>query len=222
MCGSGAGLSAGVIHRSAGRQQLFIARSGSFTNGVRIMLVALPLLGEPLMKEVVRYAWESSSLGELLAAVTSKGLVAVELGSDRSFMLNALRARLPQADLIESPSELRDVLNEIVRAIEDPARHSQFHVPLDLRGTPYEIQVWSMLRSIPGGETTSYGSLAAKMGTRDAREITKAIAANPIAVLVPCHRVIKTDGSISGYRWGVARKRELLAREQRGRPFRLS
>jgi AraC family transcriptional regulator of adaptative response/methylated-DNA-[protein]-cysteine methyltransferase len=129
---------------------------------------------------------------------------------------------LPQADLIESPSELRDVLSEIVRAIDDPARQSQSNVPLDLRGTPYEVQVWSMLQTIPAGETTSYGSLAARMGTSDAREVTKAIAANPIAVLVPCHRVIKSDGSISGYRWGVARKRELLAREQRGQPFQLS
>jgi AraC family transcriptional regulator of adaptative response/methylated-DNA-[protein]-cysteine methyltransferase len=174
------------------------------------------------MKEVVRYAWGSSSLGEFLAAVTSKGLVAVEFESDRALLLDGLRARLSHADLIESPSELRDVLDEIVRAIDDPARRSHSNLPLDLRGTPYEVQVWSMLQTIPAGETTSYGSLAARMGTSDAREVTKAIAANPIAVLVPCHRVIKSDGSISGYRWGVARKRELLAREQRGQPFQLS
>ena len=134
-----------------------------------------------------------------------------------------MRARLPQAELVEASSELMDVLSEIARAIEDPAAcESALHVPLDLRGTAYEVQVWSMLRSIPAGETTSYGTLAARMGTSDARDVTKAIAANPIAVLVPCHRVIKSDGSISGYRWGVARKRELLAREQRGRPFQLS
>lgn len=187
------------------------------------MLAASSLLGEPQMKEVVRYSWGSSSLGEFLAAVTNKGLVALEFGSDRAFMLNALRARLPQAELVEASSELMDVLSEIVRAIEDPAAcESTIHVPLDLRGTPYEVQVWSMLRSIPAGETTSYGTLAARMGTSDAREVTKAIAANPIAVLVPCHRVIKRDGSISGYRWGVTRKRELLAREQRGRAFQLS
>jgi len=212
-----------VLHPATGQPRyVFIARSGSFTNRGGIMLAASLLLGEPRMKDVIRYGWGASSLGEFLAAVTGRGLVALEIGSDRPFMLNALRARLPQADLIESPSELRDVVSEIVRVIDDPARQSQFHVPLDLRGTPYEIQVWSMLRSIPAGETTSYGTLAARMGTSDAREITKAIAANPIAVLVPCHRVIKTDGSISGYRWGVARKRELLAREQRGRPFELS
>jgi AraC family transcriptional regulator of adaptative response/methylated-DNA-[protein]-cysteine methyltransferase len=91
-----------------------------------------------------------------------------------------------------------------------------------LRGTPYEVEVWSMLRAIPAGEMTNYGALAAKLGTRDAREVTEAIACNPIAVLVPCHRVIKKDGSISGYRWGVKRKRELLAREQRSGVFRLA
>jgi AraC family transcriptional regulator, regulatory protein of adaptative response / methylated-DNA-[protein]-cysteine methyltransferase len=90
-------------------------------------------------------------------------------------------------------------------------------VALDLRGTPYEIGVWSMLCSIPMGATTNYGALAAKLGTRDAREVTEAVARNPIAVLVPCHRVIKKDGSISGYRWGVKRKRELLKREQHRR-----
>ena len=99
------------------------------------------------------------------------------------------------------------------RALEEPGFDPA--VPLDLRGTPYEVEVWSMLRAIPVGETTNYGALAARLGTRDARDVTEAIACNPIAVLVPCHRVIKKDGSISGYRWGVKRKRELLARERR-------
>jgi AraC family transcriptional regulator of adaptative response/methylated-DNA-[protein]-cysteine methyltransferase len=83
-----------------------------------------------------------------------------------------------------------------------------------LRGTPYEIQVWNLLREIAVGETTSYGALAAKLGTRDARDVTVAISTNPIAILVPCHRVLKKNGSISGYRWGVRRKRTLLEREQ--------
>ena len=87
-------------------------------------------------------------------------------------------------------------------------------IALDLRGTPYEIQVWNLLREIAVGETTSYGALAAKLGTRDARDVTVAISTNPVAILVPCHRVIKKDGSISGYRWGVPRKRALLEREQ--------
>jgi len=87
-------------------------------------------------------------------------------------------------------------------------------IVLDMRGSDYQKQVWSMLREIPAGETTNYGSLAAKLGTRDAREVTEAIGSNAIAILVPCHRVIKKDGSTSGYRWGVRRKRALLERER--------
>ena len=87
-------------------------------------------------------------------------------------------------------------------------------IELDLRGTPYEIRVWTLLREIAVGETTSYGALAAKLGTRDARDVTAAISSNPVAILVPCHRVLKKGGSISGYRWGMRRKRALLDREQ--------
>jgi AraC family transcriptional regulator of adaptative response/methylated-DNA-[protein]-cysteine methyltransferase len=126
---------------------------------------------------------------------------------------DALRLRFPEADIIASEQELTDVLEKVQRVIEAPGFDPA--IPLDLRGTPYEIEVWSMLRAIPVGETTNYGALAAKLSTRDAREVTEAIACNPVAVLVPCHRVIKKDGSISGYRWGVKRKRELLARERR-------
>jgi AraC family transcriptional regulator of adaptative response/methylated-DNA-[protein]-cysteine methyltransferase len=105
---------------------------------------------------------------------------------------------------------LSDVVNRW--AIEDSGFDPG--VPLDLLGTPYEVRVWSMLCSIPAAETTSYGALATKLGTRDAQEVTAVIACNPIAVLVPCHRVIKKNGSISGYRWGSKRKRELLDREK--------
>jgi AraC family transcriptional regulator of adaptative response/methylated-DNA-[protein]-cysteine methyltransferase len=162
------------------------------------------------MREIIRFAWGSSSLGDFMVAMSGKGLVALEFSSNRSAMEDALRARFPEADV--TTGELDDALDKVHRAIEapdiDPA------IALDLRGTPYEIEVWSMLRAIPVGKTTSYGALAAKLGSRDARDVTEAIACNPIAVLVPCHRVIKKDGSISGYRWGVKRKRELLARER--------
>lgn len=165
------------------------------------------------MREIIRFAWGTSSLGDFILAMSDKGVIALEFSSHHSASEDALRARFPEADVIGRQEELTDVLAKVERAIEeldfDPA------VTLDLRGTPYEVEVWSMLRAIPSGETTSYGALAAKLGTRDAREVTEAIACNPIAVLVPCHRVIKKDGSISGYRWGFMRKRELLAREQR-------
>ena len=171
------------------------------------------------MREIIRFAWGISSLGNFIVAMSDKGLVALEFSSNRSATEDALSVRFAETDVIDSQQGLTDVLEKVSRAIEEPGFDPA--VPLDLRGTPYEVEVWSMLRAIPVGETTNYGALAAKLGTRDARDVTEAIACNPIAVLVPCHRVIKKDGSISGYRWGVRRKRELLAREQRSGAFRL-
>ena len=167
------------------------------------------------MPEVIRFAWGNSSLGEFMVAMSDKGLVALELGSSRDSAEEAVRIRFPDAEVVSRQRELVDVLDKITRVIEDPGFDPE--LPLDMRGSAYEIKVWSMLRALPIGETTSYGALGAKLGTRDARDVTKAIASNPIAVLVPCHRVIKKDGSISGYRWGVKRKRELLARERRAK-----
>ena len=169
------------------------------------------------MREIIRFAWGNSSLGDFMVAMSGDGLVVLEFSSNRSAAEDALRVRFPEADVIDGEQELTDVLEKVQRAIETPGFDPA--IPLDLRGTPYEVGVWSMLRAIPVGETTNYGTLAAKLGTRDAREVTEAIACNPVAILVPCHLVIKKDGSISGYRWGVKRKRELLARERRSGVF---
>ena len=163
------------------------------------------------MREIIRFAWGTSTLGDFMAAMSDKGIVALEFDSNHSIVESALRDRFPEADVIRSQRELTDLLEKITRAIEEPGFDPV--LPLDMRGTPYEIDVWSMLRTIPAGKTTNYGARAARFGTRDARQVTEAIANNSIAVLVPCHRVIRKDGSISGYRWGVKRKRELLTRE---------
>jgi AraC family transcriptional regulator, regulatory protein of adaptative response / methylated-DNA-[protein]-cysteine methyltransferase len=168
---------------------------------------------EAKMREIIRFAWATSTLGDFIVALSDNGLVTLEFGSHHAALESALQDRFPEADIVGSRTELADVLDKIGRAIEEPGFDPR--IPLDLRGTPYEVHVWSMLCAIPAGETTTYGALAARLGTRDAREVTGAIACNPIAVLVPCHRVIKKDGSISGYRWGFKRKRELLAREHR-------
>jgi AraC family transcriptional regulator of adaptative response/methylated-DNA-[protein]-cysteine methyltransferase len=164
------------------------------------------------MHEIIRFAWGASSLGDFIVAVSDKGIVALEFGSSHAESEDALRARFPEAGIIDDQRGLSDVLEKVHRAVEEPGFDPV--IPLDLRGTSYELEVWSMLRAIPAGETTNYGALAAKLGTRDAREVTEAISRNPIAVLIPCHRVLKKDGSISGYRWGVKRKRELLKREK--------
>lgn len=164
------------------------------------------------MREIMRFGWEISSLGDFVVAASDDGIVAVEFASMHTAMEDALRLRFPDADLQRDQEDLADVLVAVANAIDNPA--ASVDLPLDLRGTPYETGVWRMLREIPAGTTTTYGALARKLGTRDARDVTAAIANNPIAVLVPCHRVIKSDGTISGYRWGTRRKRALLTREQ--------
>jgi AraC family transcriptional regulator, regulatory protein of adaptative response / methylated-DNA-[protein]-cysteine methyltransferase len=165
------------------------------------------------MREIIRFAWGISSLGDFVVAMSDKGNVALEFSSTHTAMEDALRIRFLEADLERCQKELADVVETVAGVIDDPT--TDCDLPLDLRGTPYEVKVWLMLREIPAGQTTTYGAFAAKLGSRDPREVTAAIASNPIAVIVPCHRVIKKDGSISGYRWGVRRKRVLLAREQR-------
>ena len=165
------------------------------------------------MREIIRFAWGTSSLGDFVVAMSDKGIVALEFSSMHTAMEEALRIRFPDAHLERHQEELADVMAIVAGVIDDPA--ADCDLPLDLRGTPYEVKVWLMLREVPAGQTTTYGALAAKLGRQDPRSVTAAIAGNPIAVIVPCHRVIRKDGSISGYRWGIRRKRTLLAREQR-------
>jgi AraC family transcriptional regulator, regulatory protein of adaptative response / methylated-DNA-[protein]-cysteine methyltransferase len=191
------------------RNQIWAAELDCF---VASLLAMTRFSKELTMREIIQFAWGSSSLGDFMVAMSDKGLVALEFSSNRSATEHALHARFPEADVINSQQDFSEVLEAVRRAIGEPSFDPA--IPLDLRGTPYELTVWSMLRAIPVGETTNYGALAAELGTRDARDVTEAIAHNPIAVLVPCHRVIKKDGSISGYRWGFRRKRELLARER--------
>lgn len=171
------------------------------------------------MDEEIRYAWGESSLGEFIAAVSAKGLVAFEFADNREKGAAQLRARTDHARLIEDPSGLAPLLIRLAAVVDAPGSGND--IVLDPRGSAYEQMVWQTLREIPAGETTSYGALAARLGTRDARDVTAAIASNGTAILIPCHRVIKKDGSISGYRWGVARKRILLERERHATPFRL-
>ena len=163
------------------------------------------------MTETIRFAWGTSSLGDFVVAISETGIVAVEFSADRAAMEHALQARFPDAALERGQDGLVEVAATVAGLIDDPA--AECALPLDLRGTPYEVTVWQMLREIPPGETTTYGALAARLGTKDPRDVTQAIASNAIAVIVPCHRVIKKDGSISGYRWGVGRKRRLINME---------
>ena len=171
------------------------------------------------MSETIRYAFGQSSPGEFLAAVSERGLVAFEFTDRGEGILDTLRDRIPAAALDEDLRSLTDIVAKLAALVDDPATDPG--IMIDPCGSDYQKRVWTLLRDIPAGETTSYGAVAARLGTRDAREVTEAIAANTIAILIPCHRVVKKDGSLSGYRWGVRRKRALLERERKAAPFRL-
>ncbi len=148
------------------------------------------------MADTIRYAAGQSSLGPFVAALSERGLAMVEFGE----MNEAdLRARFPGASLVEDPATLLATLGRLRDLIEHPESDGDF--ALDLRGSAFELKVWNALREIPAGATVTYGDIAARVGSpRDAREVGEACAANRLAVVVPCHRIVKKDGSISGYR----------------------
>jgi AraC family transcriptional regulator, regulatory protein of adaptative response / methylated-DNA-[protein]-cysteine methyltransferase len=164
------------------------------------------------MSEHIRYGWGQSSLGEFVTAASPHGLVAFEFADERAPLIETLRLRLPTASLRQDDEALRETIGKLAALIDRPEHDPG--LTLDMRGTDYEKRVWNVLREIPAGRTTSYGDIAAKLGApREAREVAEACAANAIAILIPCHRVVKKDGSLSGYRWGFRRKRALLERE---------
>ncbi len=167
------------------------------------------------MANTIRYAFGDSSLGPLLVAASERGLAFVAFDAG----IADLDARFPEAGLVEDPAALRETIGKLADLIDHPESEAVF--PLDLRGTDFECRVWNALREVPAGTTTTYGEIAARVGApRQAREVGEACGSNRLAVVVPCHRVVKKDGSISGYRWGVRRKRELLRREHSARLLR--
>jgi AraC family transcriptional regulator of adaptative response/methylated-DNA-[protein]-cysteine methyltransferase len=165
------------------------------------------------MPEHIRYAWGHSSLGSFLAAVSERGLVAFEFAERGTPVIDALRMRCPAATVDEDGACLSDTVARLAAVVERPGDDAD--LVLDPRGSERERQVWETLRRIPVGRTATYGEIAARLGTpREAREVAAACAANALAILIPCHRVVKKGGALSGYRWGVHRKRALLARER--------
>jgi AraC family transcriptional regulator of adaptative response/methylated-DNA-[protein]-cysteine methyltransferase len=163
----------------------------------------------------VTFAFGTTSLGQALVAATEKGICAVLLGSDRNRLAADLRQHFPEAQPAEDDC-LADAVARIAALIEDPAK--PVDLELDLQGSEFEIKVWQALRAIPAGDTLSYSELARRLGVTGgekglAKEVADACAGNKIAVAVPCHRILRKDGTISGYRWGVHRKRALLERE---------
>jgi AraC family transcriptional regulator, regulatory protein of adaptative response / methylated-DNA-[protein]-cysteine methyltransferase len=153
----------------------------------------------------------SCTLGLVLVASTPQGICAILLGSDEKALVGQLRSIFPQAALQKESKKLDDVLNRVVQFIETPT--ATFALLLDIGGTAFQKRVWKALREIPAGQTATYKELALKLDATT-QEIGEACAANTLAVVIPCHRVIRSDGRLAGYRWGVNRKRLLLQREQ--------
>jgi AraC family transcriptional regulator of adaptative response/methylated-DNA-[protein]-cysteine methyltransferase len=163
----------------------------------------------------IRFAIGACSLGAILVAATDKGICCILMGDDPELLARDLQDRFPAAELEGADAGFAEVVARVVGFVEAPA--IGLDLPLDLRGTVFQQRVWEALRQVPSGSTVSYAELAERIGLPSgARAIAGACAANPIAVAVPCHRVVRTDGALSGYRWGVERKRALLERESTG------
>ena len=163
--------------------------------------------------EVIHFALAESSLGSVLVASSATGVVAILLGDDPETLLQSLQQRFRQAELIGADQGYEQLVAQVVGLVEDPSRGAT--LPLDIRGTAFQQRVWQALQQIPRGQTASYADVAARIGApRSSRAVARACASNPLAVAVPCHRVVRRDGDLSGYAWGVARKRELLRRKR--------
>lgn len=160
----------------------------------------------------LRVATAKSSLGYILVARSAKGMCAVLLGNSPGVLERDLRQRFPHARLLGGAADTHSLAAEVVRVIENPRLRRD--LPLDLRGTAFQQRVWRALGEIAVGSTASYAQVARRIGApRSVRAVAQACAANPLAVLIPCHRVVRGDGALSGYRWGIERKRALLKLE---------
>jgi len=163
-------------------------------------------------KGEIRFAVGQCSLGLILVARTDRGVCAILLGDDPDTLARELQDRFPRATLIDDDEELDELVARVVEFVEAPA--TGLDLPLDVRGTAFQRRVWQALREIPAGSTASYTDVAGRIGAPNSvRAVAQACAANPLAVAIPCHRVVRSDGGLSGYRWGVERKRALIQRE---------
>ncbi len=160
----------------------------------------------------IRFAVGQCSLGAILVASSERGVCAISLGDDPEQLVYQLQDEFPNARIVGADSDYEAVVSRVVGFVDSPSEG--FDLPLDIRGTAFQQRVWHALREIPAGATATYQEIAGKIGAPAAtRAVAGACAANKLAVAIPCHRVVRTDGSLSGYRWGVDRKRRLLDRE---------
>lgn len=161
----------------------------------------------------IHYAFAMSSLGKIIVAATTRGICVVRFGESDGQLLAGLKALYPQAQLEPDKQALKESLEQVVSLIDSPV--SEHQLPLDICGTVFQEKVWAALRKIPAGSTASYTDVARSIGKPTAmRAVAQACGSNPVAVLIPCHRVVRADGGLSGYRWGVERKAALLKSEK--------
>jgi AraC family transcriptional regulator of adaptative response/methylated-DNA-[protein]-cysteine methyltransferase len=160
----------------------------------------------------IHFAIGESSLGAILVAASTRGICAILLGDDADALARDLQDRFPRASLVGGDAGFEQWVAAVVGLVETPKLG--LDLPLDVRGTAFQLRVWQALREIPLGATATYTDIAQRIGAPAAvRAVAGACAANPLAIAIPCHRVVRRDGGLSGYRWGVERKRALLDRE---------
>lgn len=217
----------GVAHRAGRlRSQLHRGRTvteaildAGFNSGGRFYETSYEVLG--MTPSIFRsggrntniwFAIGRSSLGSILVARSEKGVCAILLGDDPEALVRDLQDRFPEANLVGGDKEFEKLVSRIVGLVEAPG--TGLDLPLDIRGTAFQQRVWNALRKIPVGSTASYTDIANRIGSpKSVRAVAQACSANAIAVAIPCHRVVRNDGALSGYRWGIERKRALLERE---------
>lgn len=161
----------------------------------------------------IQFATAQCSLGHVLVAATNIGICAVLLGDNSQALITDLRHRFPNSELVNGDDQFEEVIAAVVELVSTPTQ--TWNLPMDICGTAFQHRVWDALRKIPPGSTNTYTEIAHQLGRPKAvRAVAQACAANAMAVAIPCHRVVRTDGSLAGYRWGIERKRELLRRER--------
>jgi AraC family transcriptional regulator of adaptative response/methylated-DNA-[protein]-cysteine methyltransferase len=215
--------------RRGKRVRAELAQSGTVTEAIygagfnsngRFYAAAADLLGMTPSEfraggagNVIRFAVGQCSLGAILVAATEKGVCAIELGDDPEALVRDLQDFFPKARLVGGDAAFEELVAKVVGLVEAPGQ--ELELPLDIRGTAFQQRVWKALRAIPAGATATYSEIAKRIGRPKAvRAVAHACASNAIAIAIPCHRVVRTDGSLAGYRWGVDRKRALLTREK--------
>jgi AraC family transcriptional regulator of adaptative response/methylated-DNA-[protein]-cysteine methyltransferase len=162
----------------------------------------------------IAYVISACPLGRLLVASTARGLCAVTLGNSDHELTAALKREYPEAELFEDHQALKDIIDQVLKYLDGHQPRLDF--PLDIRATAFQCKVWEEVRRIPYGTTQSYSGIAEILGNpKGSRAVARACATNPVALVIPCHRVVTRTGKLSGYRWGKERKQALLAREQK-------